>query len=156
MPEPIDPGLNEVAAALAALRPNPPALDRDRLLFQAGRASAPRPWLWRATTAASTSAAAVLAALLIFRPAPPAVEIERVVYVRDQPPPAPPPPQKDKPPPPAPPEAEPPPPPYPWQPATPYTRMEDRVLRWGLDGLAEPALPPAAPPDTVDSLLRSL
>ena len=42
MPEPIDPGLSEVAAALAALRPNPPAIDRDRVLFDAGRASAPR------------------------------------------------------------------------------------------------------------------
>ena len=48
MPESIDPRLNEVAAALASLAPRPAALDRDRLLFRAGRASAPRPWFWRA------------------------------------------------------------------------------------------------------------
>ena len=43
MSESLDPRLNDVAAALAALAPRPPALDRDRLLFRAGRASAPRP-----------------------------------------------------------------------------------------------------------------
>ncbi len=153
MPEPIDPGLNEVAAALAGLRPSAPAIDRDRLLFNAGRASAPRPWFWRTTTAAGATAAAVLAAVLIFRPAPPPVEVVRVVTVHDQPP-APPTPPKENEPPPAPLEAEPPVPPYPW-PTTPYTRLEDKVLRWGLDGLAEPT-PPAAPPETIDSLLRSL
>jgi len=152
MPEPIDPGLNEVASALGALRPNPPALDRDRLLFRAGRASAPRPWLSWLTAAASTAAAVVLAALLVFQTAPPPVE--HVVVVRDQVPAPPAPPKQDEaPPPPATAEASP--PPYPW-PSTPYQRLEDNVLRWGLDGVPQP--PPAAegPPDTRDSLLKSL
>ena len=156
MPKPLDPGLNDLAAALAALRPNPPAIDRDRLLFAAGRASAPRPWFWRATTAVAATAAVVLAAVMIFRPATPPVEVVRVVYVHDQPPPPPAPPQQNETPPPAPPEAEPPAPPYPWRPTTPYARLEDKVLRWGLDGLAEPTPPPTAPPETLDSLLRSL
>ncbi len=150
MPEPLEPRLNEVATALAALAPRPPALDRDRLLFHAGRASAPRPWFWRLTTAGSTALAAVLAALLLFRPAP--APVERIVYIRVEPAP----PKADAPPAAAPAESEPPAVPlYPW-PATPYARMEDKVLRWGLDGLAEPPAPPDAPPDTVDSLLKSL
>jgi hypothetical protein len=149
MPEPIDPGLNEIAAALGALQPNPPALDRDRILFQAGRASAGRPWLWLATTAAATLVAAVLAGVLVFRPAPPPVV--QIVY-KDPPAPTPAPPPQDQAPP-APPESEPPAPSYPW-PQTPYGRLQDRVLRWGLDGLGDP--PPAAPPETVDSLLKSL
>ncbi len=156
MPEPLEPGLNEVAAALAALRPSPPALDRDRLLFNAGRASVSRPWAWRIAAAASTALAAVLAAVLILRPAPPPVE--RVVYVRVEPAPQPPP-KADAPPspPPAPAESEPPAaPPLYSSPSTPYTRLEDRVLRWGLDGLAEPTPHLAAPPETLDSLLKSL
>lgn len=153
MPEPLEPRLNEVAAALAGLRPSPPALDRDRLLFNAGRASASRPWLWRVATAASTTLAVVLAAVLILRPAPAAVE--HVVYVRVEPPT--PPPKADPAPPAVAVESEPAvsPPLYSW-PSTPYTRLEDRVLRWGLDGLAEPTPTEAAPPETLDSLLRSL
>jgi len=149
MPEPIDPGLNEVAAALGALRPNPPALDRDRLLFRAGRASAPRPWPWQLTAAVSATAAALLAALLVFRPAP--TPVERVVVVHDLAP-APPKPEET----PAPPAAvEAAPPTYSW-PNTPYRRLEDNVLRWGLDGVPQP--PPSAegPADTRDSLLKSL
>jgi hypothetical protein len=153
MPGPIDPGLNEVAAALAALRPNSPAIDRDRLLFRAGRASAPRPWIWRAATAVSTLLAASLGAVLICRPAAPPVEIERVVYVHDQTPPAPAPPKREEPTTTAPAESEP--LSYPWRAATPYTRLEDNVLRWGLDGLAEPTPQQTEPPATFDSLLKS-
>jgi hypothetical protein len=38
-----DPELTALEAALAALRPVPDAIERDRLMFQAGRASVPRP-----------------------------------------------------------------------------------------------------------------
>ena len=154
MPESIDPRLNAVAAALASLQPHCPILDRDRVLFRAGRASAPRPWLWRLNATISTIAAAVLAAILFLRPGP--TPVERVVYVQVAPPPlkAPLPKEKVKPPP-APPESEPTESPYPW-PTTPYTRLEDRLLRWGLDGLDEPPPPPAAPPETLKSLLQSL
>jgi hypothetical protein len=147
MPEPTDAGLNEIAAALAALRPTAPALARDRLLFRAGRASAPRSWPWRLAAAASTTAAAVLAALLIFRPAPPPLVQTVNVPVAPQTPSV----GDTAPLPPAPAEAES--PPYPW-PSTPYRRAENDLLRWGLDGLAPP--PPASSPETRDSLLKSL
>jgi hypothetical protein len=153
MSESLDPRLNEVAAALAALAPHPPALDRDRLLFRAGRASAPRPWFWRLSAAASTIAAVVLAAILVLRPAP--TPVERVVYVQVAPLPMPAPPKEVVVTPPVPLESEPQEPAYSW-PTTPYTRLEDRLLRWGLDGLAEPSPPPAAPPETLKSLLQSL
>lgn len=154
MSESLDPQLNDVAAALAALAPQPPALDRDRLLFHAGRASAPRPWFWRISAAATTSCAVVLAAVLILRPVP--TPVDRVVYVQVAvPPPQPAPPKEDVPTPPPPSESEPSEPAYSW-PTTPYTRLEDRLLRWGLDGLAEPSPPPAAPPETLKSLLQSL
>jgi len=69
--------LNPLEQALAALRPRSSEIDRDRLLFLAGRASAeeanrtrpPRRWLWPASTALSSAAALVLLALLTLRPA---------------------------------------------------------------------------------------
>ena len=154
MSEALDPQLNDLAAALASLRPAAPTLNRDSLLFNAGLASAPRPWFWRVCAAVSTTATAVLALVLVMRPPP--TPVVSIVYVpvaasrEDQPT------KPEAPPPPAPPESEPAAPPYFSWPTTPYARMEERVLRWGLDGLAEPTPPPAAPPETVDSLLRSL
>jgi len=153
MSESIDPRLNDVAVALAALVPQPPALDRDRILFNAGRASAPRPWFWRMTATTTTSCAVLLAAILLLRPAP--TPVDRVVYVQVAVQPPQPTPKEDVPTPPPPSESEPSEPAYPW-PTTPYTRLEDRLLRWGLDGLAEPSPPPAAPPETLKSLLQSL
>jgi hypothetical protein len=154
MSESLDPRLNNVATALAALVPCPPVLDRDRLLFHAGRASAPQSWFWRMTAATTTSCAIVLAAVLLLRPVP--VAADRVVYVQvavQAPQPVSP--KEDHTAPSAPLESEPPEPAYSW-PSTPYTRLEDRLLRWGLDGLAEPSPPPAAPPETLKSLLQSL
>jgi hypothetical protein len=47
MPEfPIDPDVAALTAALGGLTPALPALDRDRLLYEAGRRSARRPWGW--------------------------------------------------------------------------------------------------------------
>ena len=154
MSESIEPRLNEFAVALASLAPRPAALDRDRLLFRAGRASAPHPWFWRLSAAASTIVAAVLAATLLLRP--PLAPVERVVYVQVKPPPVKTAAPKEKvEPPPAPLESEPTESPYSW-PTTPYTRLEDRLLRWGLDGLGEPPPTAAAPPETLKSLLQSL
>jgi hypothetical protein len=153
MSESLDPRLNDVAVALAALAPSCPNLDRDRLLFKAGRASAPGSWFWRLSAAVSTMAAVALAAILFLRPVP--TLVERVVYVEVTPPPIPAPPKDvDITPPPSL-ESEPSAPAYSW-PTTPYTRLENRLLRWGLDGLAEPPSPPAAPPETLKSLLESL
>jgi hypothetical protein len=43
----LDPELTSFAAALAGLTPVAPAVDRDRLFFEAGRRAArPRPWGW--------------------------------------------------------------------------------------------------------------
>ncbi|MFO0848724.1 MAG: hypothetical protein U0871_09240 [Gemmataceae bacterium] len=42
----------DVIRKLAGFTPAPPAVDRDELLFQAGRASAPSPRWWRRATAA--------------------------------------------------------------------------------------------------------
>jgi hypothetical protein len=153
MSESLDPQLNDLAAALASLRPSAPALNRDRLLFNAGRASAPRSWFWRASAAVSMTAAAILAALLLLRPTP--APVVSIVYVQVPASAEKPPPKPEAAPTPAPAESEPAAPPYYSWPTTPYSRLEDRVLRWGLDGLAEPT-PPAAPPETLDSLLRSL
>jgi hypothetical protein len=74
---PPHPPPDPLAAALATLDPAPPAIDRDRLMFQAGAASrAPVIRLWQLT--AGFLAAMGFTAGMFFRP--PAV-VERVVYV---------------------------------------------------------------------------
>jgi hypothetical protein len=71
---PHDAALTEFERALAALEPAPPALDRDRLLFEAGRRSARRRgWPWPAAAAALGLLAAGLGGTLLLRPAPPVV-----------------------------------------------------------------------------------
>jgi hypothetical protein len=69
--------LAEVEAALASLQPAPSGVDRDRMMYLAGRASAEkagpparRPsaaWLWPCATAASVLVAVAFAALWIAR-----------------------------------------------------------------------------------------
>ena len=68
----------ELEAALGALRPLPAAIDRDRLMFEAGRRSAEgrRPVAWQVMSGAL--AAALLLSISLHR-AP--REVERVVYV---------------------------------------------------------------------------
>ena len=67
----------ELERALAGLAPAAPPVDRDRLMFQAGRAAGRRGrWLWRG---ASAAAAVVLAVSLIVRPEP--RQVERIVFV---------------------------------------------------------------------------
>jgi hypothetical protein len=66
-------------AALKALQPAPAALNRDVVMFRAGRASAGRAArIWPAATGAMTAAAAGLAMALWLQPAPG----ERIVYVQ--------------------------------------------------------------------------
>jgi hypothetical protein len=140
--------LKAVEAALAALRPAPAALDRDALLYRAGRAAAPRVRRWQLATAFSSAVAAGLAAVLLLRPGPPPVE--HIVYVTAPRPEAPPTPSD------AGRSFAAPADPDPW-PSTPYTRLEDRLLQSGLDGLPEPPPPPPAePPADFKTLLRSL
>jgi len=84
MNEPLPADLLALEAELAALRPSGAPLDRDRLLFEAGRASAAparRRFVWPAATAAMTAAAACLAVMLFYQPPPQVVERVRIVEV---------------------------------------------------------------------------
>jgi hypothetical protein len=85
--------LTAVEQTLAAVAPAPPRVDRDRLMFLAGIASAQgqkpaeiglpprigRTWLWPAATAALGATSLALAIALLVRPAPPTqiVHVER-------------------------------------------------------------------------------
>jgi hypothetical protein len=68
--KPLDTELAAIEAAFGGLLPRPSAVERDRLMFLAGRASVAvssghriRGWLWPAATAASLGAAVMFAAL---------------------------------------------------------------------------------------------
>jgi hypothetical protein len=76
-----DTGLNAFTQALAAVAPHPGRLDRDALLFAAGRAAeARRGRVWKAFTTLLTLVCTGLCATLVFRP-PTVVEVPRVVVV---------------------------------------------------------------------------
>jgi hypothetical protein len=146
-----DPALNALAGALRGLAPRPAGLDRDRLMFRAGRASAPRGWAWPLAATASTAAAVALGVLLWARPEPRTVE--RVVYVpaeRSQPAPGEPSlsPGADGTTPRGPGPGD-------W---SRYLQLQERLMRWGLEGLPVPPDPPLdrEGPWTVDALLQSL
>jgi hypothetical protein len=141
-----EPAADPLEAALLGLTPRPPALDRDAVLFRAGRESARAGLGWPVATAAASLAALALGVVLLTRPVP-APEV-RVVYLPALAP--------------APdtlPEVAPPLPPN--RPTgesvlSPYARLQDEVYRKGLDGV--PPMPPApepAPPVTVDGLLTA-
>jgi hypothetical protein len=84
---PPDASLRRFEAELSALAPRAVRLDRDRLMFLAGRAAAgapadvhaPRRWIWPVSFSAMSALAAGLLVLLILRPAPQVVE--RIVRV---------------------------------------------------------------------------
>jgi hypothetical protein len=65
--------LKKLADALAALTPRPAHLDRDGILFEAGRRSARTAGFWPWTTASMTAVALALAVALAIRPHPPTV-----------------------------------------------------------------------------------
>lgn len=121
--------LTRLAQALRRLCPAG-AIDRDELLYRAGRAAAPRRGPWVAATGVATLVAATLAVVLAVRP--PTV-IERV---REAPAPA------------APAEELPTAPASPW----PHLDVQDRLITHGLDGLGErrPTRPSILPPRGVD------
>jgi hypothetical protein len=126
--------LTALESALRDLAPAGVALDRDALMFRAGQAAAPHRWFWPAATAVSSSAAVVLAVLLACRPT---VHVERIVPgPTDQRAPSSPDPEETS----VPSQARAP------KPLPPNRRLEERLLRWGLDGLGEaPPLPPSNP-----------
>jgi hypothetical protein len=146
------PELTALEAALGDLVLRPAGVDRDAVLFRAGQAAAPRRWLWPCATVAASAAAVVLGVLLALRPAP---EVrERIVYV---PAPAPTAPEHtqgadhraltqpgspqqgaDAP---RSPDADTSAPVY----SSPQRRLEEHLLRWGLDGLGDPGPDPEPP-----------
>jgi hypothetical protein len=146
------PDLTALESALQALVPLAGRLDRDRLFFQAGRASTPRPrWVWPCATGAMAALALGLGVALTVRPGPQTVE--RVVYVsidrapanadRDRVTPMPP---AAVTPPAATADAG------PVQPG--YLGLQQQVLRWGPDALPDPPANAAAEAAlTRDSLL---
>jgi hypothetical protein len=75
--------LSQFADCLAAVPPDPGRLDRDALLFAAGRASARRGAFWPAAAAALALLSAGLATTLLLRP-PERVEVVRVVHVKEK------------------------------------------------------------------------
>ena len=142
---PRDPELRAVEAALAGLVPAAPAVNRDRLLFEAGRRSAAPGRAWPLAT---LGFAVLSAALALYRPAPTAREVERVVYV---PVPASSSEVVEK-------VSEPPaaesmvaavePPAFGGE----YLRRREQVLRWGADALPDVSPGPAAPSVPLDRL----
>lgn len=135
--------LTRLADALRTLAPRSPTFDREALMFRAGRAAAPRRWLWPSAAAALALVAMGLGAALWLRPAPPP-EV-RVVHVRvEVPAPRPEPPET------APVVTEPPEP----APNGDYLILRRRVLDQGVDALAAPDnRPVAAPAVKLDDLL---
>ena len=132
------PELTELEEKLRRLAPGEGKLDRDALLYRAGRASARRGWLWPAVACVSSLTAAVLGVVLATRPAP--AVVERIVYVpAEAHAPAPP---TDIPP------GELPAYPVALEDLPPRLRLQERLLLRGLDGLGE--RPPAPAPASRD------
>ncbi len=70
MSEPNQDDLKRVEALLTTLTPRASSVDRDRLLFRAGQASARRWWTWPLATFFSSATALTLAFALLMRPIP--------------------------------------------------------------------------------------
>jgi hypothetical protein len=146
--------LTALESALREMRPKPDTIDREMLMYRAGRASG-HSWLWPITSVAATSLATVLGVLLLIRSDPPI--IERIVYVPVPPVPRELPPAKPE-------DSIPPPPleplvmePLESSPRGEYLRMQERVLRLGLKGIPPPTpAPPLPETPTVEQLLQSL
>jgi hypothetical protein len=84
-----DDELTTFEAALARMTPMPEGINIARLLFQAGRLSAPRrSWAWPCATAASMMLAATLGLVLVVRPTPQPAERIVTVFVPSPTPPA--------------------------------------------------------------------
>lgn len=80
---PSDPELTEIETALGALAPSKSRIDRDRLMFVAGKASSrsASQWAWPSIAAALMAVATGEGVALVSRPEPRVVE--RLVIVRE-------------------------------------------------------------------------
>jgi hypothetical protein len=131
--------LTALESALRELRPQPETIQRDALMYRAGRASV-RGWIWPAATFGSATAALVLGMVLWIRPQPPVVYV--VVPAPAE-------------------EASPSPISSPLADQTErgawsrYVRLQEQVSLYGLDGLPAPSGTDESPPDA-ESLLNSL
>jgi hypothetical protein len=77
--------LKKLESALSGLTPRPVHLDRDGLLFEAGRRSVRPSWLWPGAALGMTAVASLLLVALISRPN---VTPERVIQIVHEPAPA--------------------------------------------------------------------
>ncbi len=126
--QPLEPELTALERELALLEPSA-RVDRDAILYRAGRASTRPSRLWPALAAVSTVAACVLGVLLLrqaLTPTPTPTVVERIIHVPAPPEPTPGPSTPDTSPP-AGPDAGP--------TAGGYLRQREQVLRWGPDVL---------------------
>jgi hypothetical protein len=131
MPEfPIDADLAALSAALGGLAPAAPALNRDRLLYEAGRRSARSRPAWPIATVLFAALSAGLGARLATAPVPApqiqivdvsrpeAVHVRETIHTTNAPP------------------------TLVHSPAAPYLRLRDQVVRFGAESL--PSVAPAA------------
>jgi hypothetical protein len=142
MPKSNEKGLNDLERLLAALPPRPMNLDRDRLLFRAGQASMRRGWIWPFAALIMAVAASWLGLIVALRPMPePVIRIVRVevpvpALATNEP--------REKDPPVA--------PSYSLEGPSPnlsYWRMQQQALRFGVEGLPEPAAEAGETPERV-------
>jgi hypothetical protein len=161
--QPLEPDLNRLAHRLSGLSPSSGGLNRDRMLFQAGRAVADRASRsWRTAALLLTGFSFYLGFRLIQAPTEPEqIIVERVVYVPTPAAPSPDGPSLSvaassaRPTPVAVPSVEPAlsavftlvVPPHQESPAERYQRLQDNLARWGLDGVGvAPPVTPASRP----------
>lgn len=148
--------LKAFEAALKGLVPSSPAINRDQLMYRAGRASARGSGGWQTATVILSCTVVALGAMWAVRarpePGPP-----RVVYLRVPAQPSAPPPSLPVDPPPA----EEPSPTFTvsttTDPIPRYRQVQENVMRWGLYGLpAPPRLPRPDEARSLDAMLDSL
>lgn len=133
--------LTALESALCEMRPKQATIDRDVLMYCAGRASA-RSWPWRAATLLSTTVALALSIALWNRPAAPTRYVA-IPHSRND-------------------EVSPSPPTHPLEDGTEpggwsrYVDLQEQVFLHGLDGLPAPPSATEGPPPDAESLLNSL
>jgi hypothetical protein len=133
--------LTALESALREMRPKPAAMDRDTLMYYAGRATA-LSWLWPTATFLSTAVALVLSITLWIRPSPPIVYVAVPSSQNDGASASPPLPSSED-------GAE----PGAW---ARYVHIQEQVALRGLDGLPPPPSTTQEPSPDVESLLNSL